>query len=366
MYFCNSQEIISLILTLTLLLTANIYFMKNLFLLGLAGFLSYSTIYAQEPVLTRNKMMTFGSITQMADVSESTIDLIDFNQTGENQVWDFSEISNADPNKVYISTIERPVNTPYYTNYPLSNYVMVEKTLTDNIETNLRYNYYLLSDTQLERLGSTNSTTKESSTYSNPQTEYVFPLSYGTTNEDTWKASFSFFTGYASLECIGTGTLKLPNGVYENVFMVHLVIDDNVLILSDNYFWLSENGALLVAYYIIDYVLFTDVSAMYSTNTNIVTGLKSIKSIVNNIQYNNPVKNTLELKMETTGISAGLKLSLTNTLGKTVLTKEVPSFSSGINTINLDLSDLDSGVYFLAINISESSSKPEIVKIIKQ
>jgi len=341
--------------------------MKKLFLLGFAGLLSYSsiTIYAQVPVLTKNKMMTFGSVTQMADVSQSTINLIDFTQTGENQVWDFSQLENANPNKTFISTVKQPINTPYYTNYPLSNYVIMEETFDNNILINIRYNYYRLSDTRLERLGSTNSTTGVSSTYTDPQTELVFPLSYGTIDEDTWRNSTSFFPGTTSLRCIGSGTLKLPDGVYENVLLIHFVVD-NVFIVLDNYFWISENGALLLAYYITDYLFFTDISAMYATNIDATTGLKSVKSTVNNIRYNNPVQDILKLEMETNDISK-LRLSLTNMSGATVLTTEFPSFSNGTSTIDLDLSSLVSGIYFLMIdNMLDSSSKPKVIKIIKQ
>ncbi len=339
--------------------------MKNLFLLGLFGFLSCSTIFAQGPVLTRNKMMTFGSTSQLAKVSESTINLIDYEQTGENQLWDFSQLEDANPNITYISKIERPINTPFYTNYPLSNYVMIEEVFENNIPTSARYSYFNLSDTQMEREGSNNSIISgESSYYSDPQTEYVFPLSYGTVNEDTWAMDGSFFPGSTTLECIGSGTLKLPNGVYENVLLVHLVVDQ-ILVSLNNYLWLSENGALLASYQVAQLLFQSEVSAMYVVNTDIVTsGLKNVKSIISNIQYNNPVQNTLELKIETINISDELQLSLANTLGMTVLTTDYPF---GTNTINLDLSDLASGVYFLTINsISDPSAEPEVIKIIKQ
>ncbi len=343
--------------------------MKNLFFFGLIVFLSSNTLHAQEPALTRNKMMTFGSVTQLADVSESTINLIDITQTGENQLWDFSGVTNKNPDVVYTSTIERPIETPYYNDYPESNYVETEETFSNNVLINKRYSYYLLSDTQLERLGSKNSETGESSVYSNPQTEYVFPLSYGITNEDTWNSTSSFLTGYANLECIGSGTLKLPNGVYENVLMVHIEID-NIFIVLDNYFWLSENGALLTAYYAISSIFSSnpEINAMYATNTDIISsGLESVKSIVNNIQYNNPVQHTLELKMETNGVSDRFGLSISNTHGATVLASEFSSFSSENSAVNLDLSSLNPGIYFLSINsISNPSLKPEIIKIIKQ
>jgi len=315
-------------------------------------------VISAQPSLTRAKMLPFGSVDQMATASD--ISVLDTTKQGANVTWDFTALQDADPTNVLSYSIANPVNTPYYSTYPTSNYVQVERNLSNGVEQGLSYNYFLLTDTKMERLGSQSVYTGSSSIYSDPQVEYVFPMTYNTSNNDTWASSASSFGGTYDLKCIGYGTLKLPGATYNNVLMVRVLMVE--LFTYTSYFWYNaDNGAVLANYMDMSFFGQTGIYSKVLT----VAAVNEGKKLVESIKYNNPVDNTLNIRFDAKDVSE-LEYTITNPVGKTLLNGNMSTIPSQANTFSLDLSSLNPGMYFMTIRSNKSGYKQEVIKIMKK
>lgn len=69
--------------------------------------------------------------------------------------------------------------------------------------------------------------------YSNPETQMVYPMTYGTTNDDSFAGEFEsgglpfVRSGTTNVSAVGYGTLQLPDATIENVLLVKMVQDYN-------------------------------------------------------------------------------------------------------------------------------------------
>ncbi len=183
-------------------------------------------------------------------------------------------------------------------------------------------------------------------------------MQYGATASDTWDNSASSHGGgTVDFECVGYGTLMLPNATYHNVFMVSYDLFE--IFTSKSYFWYAENGALLIQYS----PSFFSSAALYALQeVNNGAGIKHLQAS-ESIHYNNPVKDILDVSIEMDN-SSSLNFTLTNISGSIVMDESVLA-SFGTNTFNFDVSNLPVGIYFLTIN-STNSNEPVVLKLIKK
>lgn len=319
-------------------------------------FLGSCFVLSAQSTLTKNKMMSPGSTVFYAEPSD--ISVIDTTLQGENIVWDFTGLTDADPTKVLSTSIETPENTPYASTYPTSNYVQVERNVLNGVEQGLTYNYFSLTDTKMERLGRKSVYTSSASIYSDPQVEYVFPLTYNTENNDTWASDASSFGGTYHLKCIGYGALKLPSATYNNVLLVRALL--NELFTYKCYFWYNaDNGAVLAVY---ENMSFFGTYGMYATG---VTLDVKEKTFIESIKYNNPVDNNLYVRFGAKDISE-IHYEVINTIGSKLLSGTTATLPSQENTLSVDVNTLNSGMYFLKLSSSKGDSKQEVVKFIKK
>src|SRR5262245_11321076 len=133
-----------------------------------------------QPTLLSSEMLAPGAVCRYK--RPTSLSVIDTTIQGANSTWNFSTLS---PQSVpdLVVTVANPASTPYSALFPTANYAYVESPST-------AYRYFQLTSTFLDRVGSY---TASANTFNDPQREYVFPLSLGVSNLDTWDNSSSSF-----------------------------------------------------------------------------------------------------------------------------------------------------------------------------
>lgn len=320
--------------------------------------IAHQFVLAEAPVLTKSNMPAFETKQKLLRASENSLEVVDITIQGQNATWDFRNLEHNGSEHITIE-YKDPSTSSFYSSFPSSNYLMTLSFYSINQLTNYVDRYYVLSDIKLDKIGYKY---KDSATvsYTDYQTEFVFPLEVGTTNNDTWdNTASSFGGGNCNIACLGYGTLKLPdNKIYQNVMMLHTELDE--IFTISMYSWYSENGVLLLEYS--EPYFFNEGHAIYATN-NDFSKIEN-PSFYKSISYNNPVQDVLNVKIENVDNNTSLCLWLTNSMGKTVSSTQISSFLEN-NSINFDLSNLTAGIYFLNLK-STINSEIETIKIIKQ
>jgi len=320
--------------------------MKRTFL-ALALAFSVLTIHAQQQLL-RSEVLPFGST--MTHKSVLNFSVIDTTIQGANAVWNFGSLK-VDPDiGDLIEKVVDPKSTPYADKFKNSNYAYKE-----TLDGETGYSYFNLTNTKLERVGSY---FDEENTYSDPQIEEVFPLGLGTVSNDPWASTNSTFGGDYNLKCIGTGKLTIPGGTY-NAILVRVFLYE--LIEEYVYYWYdSDNGAILLFYKPGD-GFWSDEEARYMSS--LTNGIDDME-ILTSLQYNNPVKNDFVLNFKSNN---GIVHSyvLTNALGQEVNSGQA-AMSGNNETVNLDFSSYDPGIYFLSLKSEGSKVPAKTIKIVKE
>lgn len=324
--------------------------MKKIVLLFL--FVGAFLLANAQPVLTSNEMLPFGTLATYEYAAYYNV--IDTTTQGANVSWNFSSLLPSITKTGYSIEIVDPATTPYTASFPTADYAYKE------ITPSVSYRYFTLSTDKFERIGSYVSSVK---TYSDPQIEMTFPFQLGTTNYDTWVNNIS--DGDYQFTCLGYGILTLPSGTY-NAFLARAVAtEDNMmfgLITIPLYLWYSsDNGQILVQFQIGDGFLFSTV-ASYMTSTTIDV---SETKIVESVKYNNPVDNDLKISFTANDVSA-IQYQIMNMSGSIVKAGNIAVSASTSNQVEINMSSLCAGMYFVSLNAANSNFKPEILKVIKK
>lgn len=313
------------------------------------AFLLISTIIQAQPTLNRNEMLPFGSA--MVDKYTDDFSIINTSIQGSGVIWDFSKLTNNSIPDLVINIVD-PASTPYSADFTNSNYAY--KEISGGIT---NYRYFNLTDTKMERVGSY---VFNLNTYSDPQIEYIFPLSLGTLNIDTWESTNSSLGGTYDLECVGNGTLILPSGTY-NAIMVKAHITEFFLDFYTYFWYSSDNGAILTEYVIGD-GLFTADSAFYLDS--LILGVPK-NNFISNINYNNPITNDLTLNFQSLN-SDKYSYTVFNSIGQNVLQGNLKSNEGTLETLKVDFSKLQSGLYYFTLKSEENRQNVKTIKLLKQ
>jgi len=299
-----------------------------------------------QPTLLSTEMAPLG--TNWIMHYSQNFNLVDTTVQGANVTWNFSSIQ-SNSQTLTINVVD-PSQTPYGSMFPSANYCYIEgPTLT--------YVYFNLSSSKMERIGSWRNGTLN--TYTDPQTEYIFPLTLGSYNYDTWDNTLSSSGGIYELECIGYGTLILPMGTFNDVLMVRVHLEEFILDF-DAYFWYSSSNGSVLVQYIPGDGLFIPESLAYTTVINLGTSIES-SELSNQFKYNNPVKSSLSLYFENE-IESDLNYQVLNAMGQQLHTGVIVRNSS---EAEIDLSHLSSGVYLLTLK-EEKTNAEKTIKVVKQ
>ncbi|MBK9639589.1 MAG: hypothetical protein IPO63_17975 [Bacteroidetes bacterium] len=187
--------------------------MKKLYSL-LSAIICCSHLIAQ-PTFTSASIYGAGSV-----VPRITVDTTNINpgNAGANQTWNFANAVQASTLNFYFATA---ASTPYFSSFPTSN-------LAINTGVNTPNSYYTLSSSilVLNGLGLTSGGSNFIINYTNPETNWVFPLTYNTSYTDVFSGLQSTNSGGITVNTYrngtittvadGWGTVINPSGTYSN------------------------------------------------------------------------------------------------------------------------------------------------------
>lgn len=199
-------------------------------------------------------------------------------------------------------------------------------------------------------------------TYSNPMKYYGFPMSMGESYTDNFAATFTTsgfnFTRSGTITCEvdGYGTLITPSGTHTNVLRIHSVQDytdsysmGSLDVTIDNYAWIKAGFHQELA---MVQTMTSDAgsnsSAYYASNTLGVNGneFSSLKL------YPNPTQSNVTIDFD----------AMVDQVEVADLNGRLVDISFDKGTGLLDLSQLNSGIYYVTIYSNNSSTVKKIVK----
>jgi len=294
---------------------------------------------------------------------EQMNDSVNPGDSGTNQIWDLSTISNTTTNNI---SIVDPATTSHGSNFPNAN-VAIKSLLGGE-------NFFKTSSTTLQFYGlEANGVLLP---YSNPEDIMRFPFTYNDSYTDTFELQFTsggydfIRTGTTSVTADAYGTLITPNGTYNNVLRVHKVqnFQDSAIntapfvnnYTSEEYVWFKEGINMHIASTFKLETSFSppNYSTVYLTgNVGFNTETETIK--FDRIYPNPAISNiTVEVNFNNTK-KANLKIY--NSLGQEVISNKITHIIPGINKIELNIENLPSGIYFAQILQGDVASTKRFV-----
>lgn len=298
--------------------------------------------------LNSSEFLPFGSTYVLKGISNLSV--IDTTIQGSNVTWDFSTLT-ANSTILNVSIVD-PATTPHGAFISNTNYAFKESPT-------VAYRYFNLTTTKMERVGSYSGSTLK--TYSDPQIEYTFPMEYSTTNIDTWNNSSSSTGGTYAFDCIGSGTLILPNGSHEAILTRVKVIEGFVTI--DAYYWYdATNGSFLA--FVINPGIFTGYQGSYQSSLIQSTAGNEEFEVIMNAVYQNPVQENLYVSVKNyTG--EDLNYTVFDLNGKLIFSGKAQNDSDDTAIIETNVSELSKGVYLLKM-VSETNSGSKTIRFSKE
>ncbi len=290
-------------------------------------------------------MLSYGS--SWVNKTASDFSVVDTSIQGANAVWDFTSLTPNNLTDDYVVYIVDPSTTPYSSYFPNANYgyLIVQGSSSS-------YYYFNLTNSIMERLGSYNA---YAVTYSDPQIEYIFPLTLGASNNDTWQNDASALGGTYSLKCIGAGTLYLPSGTF-NALLVRVHLTEGPISVYSYYWYSSDNGMILITD-IPDYGVMRYLSSLH-------IGVEK-NQLFNQCYYNSLVENNFDLSFQSK-YSDNYSYKVMNAMGQEIYNGSFSTNEKQSGTLHIDFSNNTSGMYFLSIQSTKSNTSYEIIKIMKK
>ncbi|HEY5917360.1 MAG TPA: T9SS type A sorting domain-containing protein, partial [Chryseolinea sp.] len=192
--------------------------------------------------------------------------------------------------------------------------------------------------------------------------ELVFPLQLGTANSDTWLSDGSSFPGTYDFTCIGSGTLKLPNGTYASTLLVRAEVVNGFLNIVSYFWYNADNGAVLLQYLPGDDFIIPE-SAVYLTSMSI--GIEE-NEVPYKVYYNNPVDDLLSLTL-VSNQNATMEYTVINSIGDVLDHSTFRTGSQQTSNLELDFSRYAAGIYFVRFgNESGVHENMKSIKIMKR
>ncbi len=148
--------------------------------------------------------------------------------SGENVVWDFSTLNVPSVNTVRLVPASQ---TPFYSNFPLSNYCfeLTYPTIT-------AYQYFNLTPSSLEFLGQAYPPNYVITYNLDPLKVFEFPYIYNSTFTDTYRFATASNIDTVVNKYDSYGTLILPFGTFTNVIRQKRLLYNEV-----QYYWYNTN-----------------------------------------------------------------------------------------------------------------------------
>jgi hypothetical protein len=290
---------------------------------------------AQTTITTTSQI---GDITPFSIATSATALTVPVNTTGPNVTWDCSNLLPEPGYPIINLTVSSPQGTPYYSDYPLSNWYWTDPA---NVPIT-GHNYYSLTPDSLVLWGDHNPG-HHYEIYDNPEISLKLPFSYGDiysnnyskTNYDENGNITSYNTGNNTLIYDGFGTLILPCGTFTNVGRIKNTRTNSLGPTTESYDWyIIATGERILNYQTNGGI---KVNYRHDYTTNILN-----KKMWNDIKfYPNPCNQQTTLKINPEILDPGSVLRIVDLHGITIKTVSINSPETIINR-----EGLNSGVYF--------------------
>lgn len=306
-----------------------------------------------QPTITSANLPVIGDVY----VSQNASTVPSEGSAGANQTWDFSTLT---PNGAQTSqTFVSPASTPYAGTFPFSNLASTDGSGA--------YAYYLSSASDLQVVGAAIPILQYP--FTDYQKYFVYPCTYNTTFNDNTSANWilntvpTARTGSVSFKADGYGTLKLPSGVIANTLRVKYVEDLTDVFTIGVTFTINYHYTIYAWYAAgtksplmtishdttitngVPQVM--DFASYYPLNVA-VQELEPTAELLNAFPIPASVRSTLSFTLVEPG---DISFTLVNAIGQTVRSWTEGSLSAGIHSEEIDLGDLENGVYFVRLEM---------------
>lgn len=279
---------------------------------------------------------------------------------GANPNWDFSSMSSTGSNLI---TFMNPANTMWKDSFATA------PSFTSNAES-LYFEYSGINDDSLFIMGAVSDYDTDTvvQVYQNPITQMVFPCTFNTGFTDDYFAHYDYLgievVTWGSVSGIvdGYGSLELPWGTVINTLRIKFTDDridsfdvgfgpEKTHVVTTRYTWyaLGVSGTPVLNLVSISSSQGTQESAAYiDEHSYNVSVQKYLDANLNLNIYPNPINNTQQLSIT---FNSNLKFDIdeiiiTDITGKTVLSTSV---ENNLNKMQMDISTLHSGMYFVTV-----------------
>lgn len=274
--------------------------------------------------------------------------------SGTGQTWNYSS--------TIISTVATTPST-YVAMSSVPNSFMFPGATIASGDGSGYYSVFSNNATKIEIIGQAAPTVTGSILYSNPIKLYSLPFSYGTASPDNFAFSGPGYTitGTFTTTGDGIGTLILPTGTYPNVLKQKLVVYESITsgtttatytVVESRYSSATSKFPLLT----IDTQTGTTVSGTTTTtydksgqiNGALITGINEPNIKLSEFSiYPNPNSNGIVNMVFTNSDADVCEITVFNALGQSVKTISFNSLSAGLINKCIDLSELESGIYYI-------------------
>ncbi|WP_412476214.1 T9SS type A sorting domain-containing protein [Flavobacterium sp. TBRC 19031] len=345
--------------------------MKNTLKIIIA--LLFSTLSWSQSIITRNNYFNIGDSVLIKHKFD--IELVQFSNipTGPNVIWDFSNMNFEHPS-VIIDTIsfKAPNGTPFFPNTPETDYSaanLCSLLYTDPFSSsNHSYSYYNITEEKIELIGQwANNPASEiwNDRFTNTITELQFPFTYLDNFQDMFHRIFYDNSLGSNVEINGSitvsadsyGTLILPNNqtIY-NALRIHRHEQGTRISVEGVAFNHEQHSYTWYAPNMRGYLLKLNMSLNDPEQIDTADFVPfSILNTPNNVQNNieifpNPTQSIIKV---ITDISIK-SIAIYNLSSQKILET---------NSIEIDLSILESGIYFLEVtDINNNLIRKKIIK----
>ncbi len=336
--------------------------MKKLYTLLLV-FIGSVPLIAQ-PTFTSSSIYGPGS-----SIPRITVDTTNINHgnAGANQTWNFASAVQSSTLNFYFTTAS---STPFFSSFPSSNLSINTGLGSPNI-------YYTLSTSilVLNGLGLTSGGSNFIMNYSNPETNWVFPLTYNTSYSDVFSGLQSSNSGGITVNTYrngtittvadGWGTVINPSGTYTNCLRTkstQAIVDSTVyvgipfppeitLFNSTSYTYMSLTNGKMVNRFILSYdTTENDFGGItYGKNcgyeNNGVTGLISMDNVnTQEISVSpNPAHDFCYVELKDAS-GAEIEMTLSDVRGRMILKETIVLDDK--NKYQMDVQVLKQGLHF--------------------
>lgn len=317
----------------------------------------FSLAAIAQPTLNGNEILY--SAGQSYQVHFGTQSSLNVGSSGNGVTWDMSAISCPTTQTVAFLS---PASCPGYSNFPSANLAMTDDAADI-------YSYEYTGNTSWQRVGAYQVSSSTSIPFTNTETLISFPISYGNIQTDAFSGSTTISGipvnrgGDVTTEYDGFGTLIMPYGTVSNVVRIHTHED-----YSDEYVGYGMQVDYLTDAYVfykqgINYPIYTFTSFTSSSGSTMYSsyldqsyvGISEQGTIEGFSLYPNPATDFVMAEFESDAADLAT-INITDLSGKLISSTNTTIESAGMQSIRLDVSNLESGLYIVSINIDNKTA----------